>query len=250
MLNVRDHIVELGKIVKCKNINPKIIYPLLHKTSVFLNTSNITYGNFFVKYTDHLCLFDADTVGRDYVFVVNATSSAKLHNIPSIPCASIHQSILADQIPLVKICRNPGYYAYSYVNSEFLDSKYFEGQASIKLATGLTQKVEQSKVFNTVLNTYRFKYMTEIANHKQTSILLTDLVGDGSNSYLLKNNRIIEFMSCNDKDNILLDINRIDIDDNFKAGLDHINNVVGIETVTNLCNYGNEGLDYLAIIGS
>jgi hypothetical protein len=250
MVNIKDLIIEIGKISKFKSTNFKHILPLLHKTSVALNVSDITQGNFFVKYTDHLCLFETSEFNRDFVFVVNATSSGRLHAIPSIPCESVHKSLLIDQVPIIKTCRGSGYYAYSYVNIKFLDTKYFEGQAALKLATGLTHSTEQSRVFNYILNTYRFKYMSEIVNQKSTSILLTDLRGGVPTSYLLKNNSLIEFMLRIDSDNILLDINRVGINEDFKIGLGYINDVIGIETITNLCSYGVEGLDCLDILGS
>ena len=249
-MNIRDLIIDIGKICKFKNSSFKQILPLLHKTSVALNASEITQGNFFVRYTNHLCLFESSKSGDDFVFVVNATSSDKLHGIPSIPCESVHKSVSTDLIPLAKSCRDPGYYAYSYVKNEFLFTKYFEGQTAIKIATGLTHTTEQSRIFNSVLNTYRFKYMLEIVNKKTTSILLTDIRGGEETSYLLKNKAAIKFMLDNDNNNILLDVTKEDVCDDFKIGLNYINDVLGIEAITNLHSYGSEGLDYLAILES
>jgi hypothetical protein len=248
MINHKELITEVGKIVKYKNSSLILTIPVLHKLSNVLNTPKVTLANCVVKDINHLCLFDSKNSNHDFIYTVNATSSGKLHGLSCIPCDYINHSLTYDEDPLVEKCRAPGYYAYSYVNNKLLNSDYFKGKASIKLSTGLTHTNEQSKVFNTVLNTYRFKYMDEMVNRKSTGILLTDVKGKSSTSCLLKNNALIEFMRYDDKNNILLDINRVDIDDNFRIGLDYINNDFGVENLTNLYIYGNEGLDYLDII--
>jgi hypothetical protein len=248
MTNHKELITEVGRIVKYKNGSRILTIPVLHKLSKVLHTPNVTLANCVVKDINHLCLFDSENSGQDFIYTVNATSSSRLHGLSCIPCDYVNHSLTYDEEPIVETCRAPGYYAYSYVNNKLLNSNYFEGKVSIKLAAGLTHTNEQSKVFNTVLNTYRFKYMTEMVNRKSTGILLTDVKGRSSTSYLLKNNALIEFMRYDDKNNILLDIARVDIDDNFRIGLDHINNDFGVDTLTNLYVYGNEGLDYLDII--
>jgi hypothetical protein len=118
------------------------------------------------------------------------------------------------------------------------------------LATGLTHNSEQSKVFNTVINMYRFKYLEGIANYRPTSILLNEIKDVSSQSRLLKNDGIIRFMGSNDKNNILLGFDKNDIDENLRVGLNYIIKDFGVESLTNLHIYGNEGLNFLESIGT
>jgi len=250
MLNTRELISEVGRICKHKNINYNVLLPVLHKLSTTLKTPNVTMANCITKDINHLCLYDSDHSDLDFIFTVNATSSGKLHKLPCIPCDDVNHALLSDPIQVPESCRHPGFYAYSYVDNKLINNGYFFGKATIKLATGLTHNNEQSKVFNTVINMYRFKYLEGIANYQPTSILLNEVKGVSSQSRLLKNDGIIRFMGSNDKNNILLDFDKNDIDESLRVGLNYIIKDFGVESLTNLHIYGNEGLSFLESIGT
>jgi hypothetical protein len=245
MKSSRELIIEVGRISKYKHINPNVMLPILHKLSVSLNTPKVTLANCIIKDINHLCLYDSDSSDLDFIFTVNATSSKKLYGLSCVPCDEVNSALIADKIQPPKSCRDPGYYAYSYVNNKLINKGYFHGKTSIKLATGLTHTNEQSKVFNAVLNEYRFKYMSGLANYEPTGILVNGFKGVSSRPYALKNNAIINFMSSNDKDNILLDFSRTDINEDLRGGLNYIINNFSVDSLTSLHTYGNEGLNFL-----
>jgi hypothetical protein len=250
MKNTREFISEVGRICKYKNINYSVLLPVLHKLSTTLKIPKVTIANCITKDINHLCLYDSGDSDLDFIFTVNATSSGKLHKLPCVPCDVVNRALLSDQIQVPESCRHPSFYAYSYVDNKLINNGYFFGKATIKLAAGLTHTSEQSKVFNTVMNIYRFNYLGGIANNQPTSILLNEVKGVSSQSRLLKNDGIIRFMASNDKNNILLDFDKNDIDEDLRVGLNYIIKDFGVESLTNLHIYGDEGLNFLESIGA
>ena len=126
--------------------------------------------------------------------------------------------------------------------------------------TGLVFECEQSKIFNLVLNKHRLDFLDDLVNvhtsrklkkaigynnAKSMSLIYSD---NGEMKYKkLVGNKYVDFMKEYDKDNILLDFNWSDIDEDFIRGFEVCKHLYKKGVMLNMCNYGDEGLDYLNV---
>jgi hypothetical protein len=233
---------QLGSNYKSNPYMISKILPQIYSISLSLKTPEVKLCNLFIKDFDHAALTHSN-LSEDYLFLINATSSSKIHGSECFKGSVLALSPLKIESGVEisnKLIKN-GFFSVSYSHKNHILSA--DNNPIIKkilINCGLTHECDIGRVYNAMLSYYKLNYINNIILNKNNSIILNDY----GSTYTLKNNAYREFMRTHDKNNDLLGLDNCYKDDDFVEGFNIVYNVLGQDFVISLSYYGNEGLDY------
>ena len=254
----KELIIEIGKLFKHKQVSSLDLTSLIYKLSLDLKTTDVCMGVFNVKSTNHLAFFEK-RINSEYSFTINATKSSKLFGIKNIPCKDVHSCVSTN------ILENhnktiDGFYACSYIKRDLIGLNISQDMYDIAIRNGVIHEKDYVKIFNIILNKHRFDYINSMIYYqknksfnypinisKNRSILIQDIDNGKIKTYKVSNGSYIEFMKEYDDNNILCNITWDDINEDFMRGVWVCNFLLKGDVLTNISEYGSEGLDYLNI---